>query len=513
MTTSPVTQIFDLPEGLRTERVISKISSNFETVTPPARRIRLRYYDTFDWRLYAERLALIRVNEEFRLRNLNDDSTLAACRASGEPGFWWEFPEGRMRDHFRKILEVRALLVMGDVGLRIRDIRVLNADAKTVVRARLEEGEAFDGGKTPAPVRLINVLPVRGYRKDARRLAKFLEEFDLQPTTRSTFEVAVEMQGRKPGDYSSKLRLTLNAEMSAQQAAAVICRQLLDTIVRNEKGIREDIDTEFLHDFRVAIRRTRSCLSQMKGVLPPGIKEDYLARFAELGRSTNRLRDLDVYLLSRKDYQNMLADDARHALNPLFDALSDERDEALAAVVRTINGNRYRTLLKEWRETLAAFGSPAMRAKNAEVPVGKLSRRFIRKRYGRVLALGGRIGPDSPDEDLHALRIDCKKLRYLLEFFSSLYPPGEVGVFIKQLKRLQDNLGEFNDLSVQRAELQSFLHKHRRQASVDTAAAIGALVARLEDRQKEVRNGFSGRFAAFTAQDNAGRFDHLFGKR
>jgi hypothetical protein len=48
---------------------------------------------------------------------------------------------------------------------------------------------------------------------------------------------------------------------------------------------------------------------------------------------------------------------------------------------------------------------------------------------------------------------------------------------------------------------------------VETAAAIGALVARLEDRQKRVRDGFSEAFAAFTAQDNADRFDHLFGKR
>ncbi|MGD8414363.1 MAG: CHAD domain-containing protein, partial [Candidatus Latescibacterota bacterium] len=356
-------------------------------------------------------------------------------------------------------------------------------------------------------------LPVRGYGRDARRLAKFLEELDLRPAARSTFDVAVEMQGRKPGDYSSKLRLKLDEEMTAQEAAAVICRQLLGTIVRNERGIRDDIDTEFLHDFRVAVRRTRSCLSQMKGVLPPGITKDYLARFSELGRGSNRLRDLDVYLLSRKNYQSMLAEDVRHALNPLFDALADERDEAHAAVTRTIKGNEYRTLIKDWRETVAAFGSPAMKAKNSEVPVGKLSRRFIRNRFGRVLALGGGIGAESPDADLHALRINGKKLRYLMEFFSSLYPPGEVGVFVKQLKRLQDNLGEFNDLSVQRAELHSFLQKHRRKATVETAAAIGALVARLEDRQKRVRDGFSEAFAAFTAQDNADRFDHLFGKR
>ena len=57
------------------------------------------------------------------------------------------------------------------------------------------------------------------------------------------------------------------------------------------------------------------------------------------------------------------------------------------------------------------------------------------------------------DEDLHNLRIDCKKLRYLLEFFTSLFPKTQMKLLIKQLKQLQDNLGDFNDLSVQQARL------------------------------------------------------------
>ena len=75
---------------------------------------------------------------------------------------------------------------------------------------------------------------------------------------------------------------------------------------QNEAGIRADWDTEFLHDFRVAIRRTRSALSQIKGVLPVDAVEHFKDAFRELGRSTNRLRDLDVYLLEEETYRAML---------------------------------------------------------------------------------------------------------------------------------------------------------------------------------------------------------------
>ena len=42
---------------------------------------------------------------------------------------------------------------------------------------------------------------------------------------------------------------------------------------------------------------------------------------------------------------------------------------------------------------------------------------LIWKRYRKVCKLARSITPDTPDEIVHDLRIDCKKLRYLMEFF------------------------------------------------------------------------------------------------
>jgi CHAD domain-containing protein len=232
--------------------------------------------------------------------------------------------------------------------------------------------------------------------------------------------------------------------------------------------------------------------------------------FAEVGRSTNRLRDLDVYLLSADRYRAMLSEDLASALDPLFDELAAERKREHASVVRILSGSRYRDLVKNWKKTLDEFGSPPFDAKRAGAPVDEVAERMIVRRYKRVMAAGGRIDDRSPDTDLHRLRISCKKLRYLLEFFASLYPPDNIGQLIKQLKKLQDNLGEFNDLSVQQAELRSFLGKPSARRSTVTSAAIGALIAKLENRHREVRREFADVFRVFAAPDNVDRFRKLF---
>ena len=76
-------------------------------------------------------------------------------------------------------------------------------------------------------------------------------------------------------------------------------------------------------------------------------------------------------------------------------------------------------------------------------------------------------------------------MRYLLEFFASLYHPKTVSEFIGELKRLQDNLGEFQD-----AESQRDLVIHSAEeltARVNEAAAYPILKIKLgTDRDAEI---------------------------
>ena len=90
---------------------------------------------------------------------------------------------------------------------------------------------------------------------------------------------------------------------------------------------------------------------------------------------------------------------------------------------------------------------------NAARPIHELASRRILKMYKRVLKEGRAIGPETSPEHLHELRKSCKKLRYLIEFFVSLYSKNSAKAVIKSLKLLLDNLGNYQDLEVQAGKL------------------------------------------------------------
>ena len=145
-------------------------------------------------------------------------------------------------------------------------------------------------------------------------------------------------------------------------------------------------------------------------------------------------------------------------------------------------------------------------------PVFPLADERIWHVYTRALKQGRAIGPDTPAVALHELRKTCKKLRYLMEFFQSLYPAREIKQLIHVLKSLQDNLGQFQDYEVQVETLKRFSHQMVEEDKVnpDTLLAMGMLIERLEDSQKLARKEFSERFEAFAADENVEHFRKIF---
>jgi CHAD domain-containing protein len=280
----------------------------------------------------------------------------------------------------------------------------------------------------------------------------------------------------------------------------------------NEDGIKGDWDTEFLHDYRTAIRRTRSALSQIKGVFPPQTTESFLQTFRRLGEQSNHLRDLDVYLSSESAYQAMLPDGLRDSLAPFFAWLQVQREQAWQEFVSHLNSAAYAHLLSEWEGFLNEPALDDPFAPDGAYPIIDLARNRIHKRYRQIIREGQQLLDDAPDELLHALRIDCKKLRYLLEFFASLFPQEQIDALIGQMKGLQNALGEFNDLSVQRAyllrtaETLPAIGPDSRKELV----AFGYLIKRMDDDQNAVRAGLTSTFAGFAAPANQKLYRDLF---
>jgi len=86
----------------------------------------------------------------------------------------------------------------------------------------------------------------------------------------------------------------LHPDDTAFEAVTLIAQYLVRSIQQNEDGIIEDVDTEFLHQYRVSIRKLRSLLTLIEGVYPLEDSRRLKSAFGGYAKDTNDLRDLDV---------------------------------------------------------------------------------------------------------------------------------------------------------------------------------------------------------------------------
>jgi CHAD domain-containing protein len=480
-----------------------------------SRTVRRTWLDTFDWRLYRAGLNL----EHASSRGISDlvltarDGEIVASAAPKPPPRWPalidELPVGPLREHLGGIIGVRALLpVVRATSVRTQR-RALNADAKTIAILSVDQMTITQPRRATTPGR-IAVSALRGYHTQASKLADALAQAPgVTAAERSAFESALRAAGRRPGDYTSKVDVRLTAEMPAALAVATVLTRLFDTAEANVPATIRDVDTEFLHDLRIAVRRTRSVLKLAGSVLPAGMAGRYRPEFKWLGDLTTPTRDLDVYLLGYPEMARKLVSATELDLRPFHDHLRRQRDASQRQLARGLRSARYRQLASRWRHDLQQVtASPGRRA-----AAGKFAASRIARAHQRVLRGGGAIDATSPPQALHDLRKSCKELRYLLEVFASLHDPAEQWRAVNELKALQDCLGEFQDTEVQRAELRAFAAQMMadRSAPAETLLAMGEIAAALAVRQRSARSEFAGRFAEFASARGQARITALTG--
>ena len=471
------------------------------------------FYDTFDWRLFNRSILLRRRGETLILDHLNHSESMKGLVGNTSLDFASNLPEGQLRELLVSVTNMRALLPLVEIHTWSKIYRILNKVEKTVARVLYTEVRTFDEERELILATYFSIQPVRGYPKISRKLARYLHSIGQESAlTKDIYLSALKRAGLKPGSYTGKLALWLKSKKRADESTKVILRQLFEIMKANEPGIKADIDTEFLHDYRIAVRRTRSALGQIRDVFPAETTEHFKQSFKYVGRLTNDLRDLDVYLLSENDFETRLPETMRQDIVPLFEYLRFLRGQALEVVIEGLSSGEYTRVLNEWEKFLDESIAKKTAAANGAMPIIELARKRIYKRYRRVIKDGDYILTNTQDELLHALRIECKKLRYLMEFFTSLFPFKKMTKLIKQLKKLQDNLGEFNDLSVQ----QEYLMRMAEELPIDdprsrkALVATGYLVENLGYKQKAVKENFADIFTEFASKSNQKSFRRLF---
>ena len=402
-------------------------------------------------------------------------------------------PAGPLRDRLAPVLEERALLPVARVRSRTVPAAVLNADEKTVVRLALEQPAV---GDSALPPRLL-VEPVRGYDRDFERVVARLR---LAPAETTLYDAAVTAAGGRPEGVQSKVRVALEPGTRSDVAAGMVLMPLADVAEANVPGVLEDLDTEFLHDLRVSIRRARSVLRELAHVHPAQERARLRDELKWAQALTGPVRDLDVQLLEWEAAQ--LGSDGD--LAPLRRLLARRRAQELVKLRRGLRGRRFAAVFDAWRALASAPPAPegADDRPRAGMPIETVAGDRIRRVYQRMVSDGRSIGDDSPDEDLHELRKRGKELRYLLELFGDLYPSDVVKPMVRALKDLQDVLGHFQDRSVQTDMLRATAEELAGLRDGPGAVlAAGQLISRLRPTSATRREHFAERFEAFASAE------------
>lgn len=265
-------------------------------------------------------------------------------------------------------------------------------------------------------------------------------------------------------------------------------------MLEHEPGTRLGEDIEELHDMRVATRRMRSAFRVFAPYFDPDALRRFLKGLRRAGRALGRVRDLDVFM---EKAQNYLAEEEvvvqaesphPHECSDLDGLLEDwrgQREAARAKMLAYLDSKQYQRFVQEFGQFLVTEGAGALPPPPGRpVPqqVYQVVPALIYTRYEVVRGYEPVI-ENAPLDTLHALRIDCKRLRYALEFFREVLGP-EVEKVVEEVVIVQDHLGNLHDADVACHLLIGFLNQWSRQERrerINISGVTRYLVAKQND--------------------------------
>ncbi len=404
--------------------------------------------------------------------------------------FAWDFPECALYRALAPVIGPRRLLPQAETEESGSLLDVLDDRGKTVARVRIESGHARlptpRAGWQPLPT-MVTLSGLRGYTEHYERLVPVVQSRPGISVCPEGLQSVIRRQvgAPEPHDVSS-LRLDLAPGIRADVGAGRMHLALLDVMLGNEAGVRDNLDSECLHDFRVAVRRTRSLLGQIRDVFGEDAVTHFSSEFSWLGKLTGPPRDLDVLILTLRERRREISLDG---LDAVIARLEELRHQEHVELVEAVGGDRFKRLTSEWK---AFLNQPIARHSSAP----NASRRLADVVYERAWRLSRKIGRRATDlddatpvETVHELRVQAKKLRYLVDVMPGAGEDGDVKRVVVALKAFQRVLGDFNDAHVQAQRLIECRGAMAVTGAADnTVAAIGRLAEQARARGDQLRH-------------------------
>ncbi|MCB1741234.1 MAG: CHAD domain-containing protein, partial [Gammaproteobacteria bacterium] len=530
-----------------------------------SRVIRRTYLDSFDWRLFARGLVLECQQPQtgpmssaivsgrpgacecslFELRTLGEARTIARRAIVAQPlaaplsareavvslnGL--RDPRALpalLPDAAVQALGGRGLHVLGSSVERVLDFRAGDADAGMSPHVQLR-GPARRRAKRPdatSEALVLRLCPLPGHDAELAALRDQLRQATAFGPESPDPALRGRIAGRAPGEVLDWSVPGLADAQRADHACRMICAHYA-SILEELLPFLDCGDIEFLHDYRIGVRRLRSILPHMHAVFPKRLLETSAALLAELAELTGPARDADVQVA---DARALLSEAGAEAVRTerelvltrfIEDGEREQRraHETLRGFLRSA---AFRRRWRAFREGLAvppgadelATRSSRRRARGlaprAALKPAHMAVEGIGSLFERAVEQGHRIKRRSKPKRLHDLRKTLKRLRYTLDAFLPLCPRRLKNPVRKSLKSLQDLLGRFQDAEVQDLLLQELQRSIATEASptCSTERALSYIRdwrCRLDEEQNQARRALEQRFNKFVRRARAARF-------
>jgi CHAD domain-containing protein len=452
---------------------LSKLKNDYKLSVTPTNEERISFYDTFDFRLYKNSISLYKREFNLYKKMLNSTESIS-IDISSMPIFLSDLPECEFKNSLVDITKPRKVLNIFDLDIEFKILE--NAD----IYLNLKSYYAIKDKK-----RIFIAHKIMGrYTKENKPLLKKLAKERID-----TDIVSISIERLYKNTLREDIK-NLGIEDDAHCSFKNIFKDLLLTIKENELGVKEGIDIEFLHDFRVAMRKTRSMLKFSKGMFD----ERFDRSFSHIARGSNTLRDLDVQIDDLLEYQHSLPPILQKDIRVVIKYLRELREREHKSFMELLDSEFYKSTIKDWQEALNKKSSSKLKTR-------KFVTESLMDLYSKII--NTEITVDTKAKEMHSLRIKFKKFRYLFEFFIDIFKSDQKKDFLRALKDVQKNLGNFQDLQIQQVrakELSIALFKES-EKSINSIMILGKIATDLAIEQESYREEFFSLYQNFLSFD------------
>jgi triphosphatase len=467
------------------------------------------YFDTEDWSVLAAgwacRVRRHRDREKVTLKSLDDADAAVMVRAEISQPIEGQrehaplsIPDGPARQRLDGMVGDKPLVELFRVSTR-RSVYELERTAGNPLRLELDVDECRIEAETTTE-KATGVLEFMelelesrtGSAADLESVAALLhDEAGITRARFSKFERGLQAAGL---EIDELLALPGTAAITEDDPVLTLLYHYLGeqfgVIRRQHPRALEGVDPEGVHQMRVAMRRTRAVMKAFREVLGDDVVMRFNAELRWLARNLGRARDADVTARDAREHGDA---DASH----YEQFLAEETVSAYEHLVEILQSDRCAALEAGLERFIAPGPTNGMQEKFGSLSVAECARQFVRSALLQLLAHGDSIDAESPAKKLHKLRIEAKRFRYLLDFFSTVQPDTWVQT-TEAVKKLQDVLGEHQDSVTAQERLTDYAasvpldEDHR-----DKLVITGRLLQKEEERMAACRQQFTETWSEF----------------